>query len=287
MSKCPFIPSQSPCYVQLGKYGDIMILLVGLHQIFKETNQKPVILTSQEYGNILEGVTYVRPWIEAVHWIQDLGRARRMAELKFGWAITPKWWDDPTHVAPPVNGVATTTLHFMGRNIVLPEKEWDSYQLSQWRAAGFKDNEMTEWPLVFDNRNRKRELELASRVFKGNRKKLLINLFGGGSSRFGFDSEVWNVVRIFQNQFEVVDLARIVAPRIYDLLGLFERSVGMVTIDTSTLHLAGACNMPYVAYIANGGGGSIPKGNCQLSIRYSDTISKLEALKQQLTLWAK
>ena len=286
MKRCPFLPTHAPCYIQLGKFGDLMILLVGMKHLFDETGQKPVVLTSQEYGSILEGVTYVQPWIEPLHWIQDLGRARHLAEYKYGWGIVGKWWDDPSHPPPPpVNGSQVTTLMFGGRRLQIPAAEWDSYQLSQWRAFGFQTQQMVDWPLVFDRRNRMREDELRKRVFRTTKKKLLINLVGGGSSRFGFDSEIHNIVARFRPDFEIVDLARVRAARIFDLLGLFESATGLITVDTSTLHLAGACKVPYVAYIANGGGGSIPKGNCQLGIRYENTIKQLRDLKEQLEKW--
>ena len=66
-----------------------------------------------------------------------------------------------------------------------------------------------------------------------------------------------------------LDLAKIKAQRIYDLLGLYDNAAGMITTDTATLHLAAASNIPYVALINNGGAGSIPKGNCVLKVRYS------------------
>lgn len=274
--------------MQLGKFGDLCILLIGMKKSFDETGIKPVVLSSQEYGSILEGVSYVNAWIEPLQWIADLGRARRMAEARFGYALIGKWWDDPHNCPPPpLNGETETTLLINGtQKITIPAAEWDSYQLSQWRAFGFRTQEMIDWPLVFDRRNMTRELELAKRTFRTPKKKLLINLYGGGSSRFGFDDDVKRIAREFQNTFEIVDLARVRAIRIFDLLGLYDRSAGLITSDTSTLHLAGACNLPYVAYIANGGGGSIPKGNCQLAIRYADTIHKLNDLRQQIQKWA-
>lgn len=280
MSQCCFLPKAAPCYVQLGKFGDICITLIAMKHIHDEQGFKPVMLTSQEYGSILEGVSYVQAWQEPLHWCNDVSRARAMATRKYGWAILPKWWDDPDHLPPPrINGDPTTTLNIGGRTIEIPAAEWDSYQLSQWRAMGFTPQQMIDWPLVFDRRNRMRELDLVKRTFRTPKKKLLFNLFGGGSSRFGFDSEVMQLIHKYLPHFEIVNLAGVRANRIFDLLGLYERSAGLITSDTSTLHLAGACEIPYVAYIANGGGGSIPKGNCQLAIRYGETINRLDELK--------
>lgn len=275
------LPKYPPCYVQLGKFGDIMILLVAMKHVHDECGYRPVVLTSQEYGSILEGVSYVQPWLEPLHWVNDVGRARRLAELRYGWSVVPKWWDDPGHLPPPVvNGDPVATLKIGNRTMEVPAAQWDSYQLSQWRAMGFQSKDMLEWPLVFDRRHRMRELDLVKRVFRTSKKKLLFNLFGGGSSPFGFDPEVMREIYRYGPHFEIVNLAAVRANRIFDLLGLFDRSAGLITSDTSTLHLAGACEIPYVAYVANGGGGSIPKGNCQLAIRYGETVNRLGELRQ-------
>lgn len=283
---CFILPDVVPPFVQLGKFGDIMILLVGLRRIYEETGRKPVVLSTYDYGTILEGVTYVERWLEPLHWVQDLRRARKMAEHRYGWCVVPKWWDDPTHLPPPaINGETMTTLKFGNQFMQIPAAEWDSYQLSQWRSCGFKTQEMIDWPLVFDNRNSQREEELAKRCFKTRKPKLLLNLSGGGSSPFGNDPDVLQIIRKFQGDFEIINLQQVAAHRIYDLLGLFDRAVGMITVDTATLHLAGACQIPYVAYIANGGGGSIPKGNCVLGIRYGETRNRINELEQQIVLW--
>lgn len=262
-----------------------MIILIGLRRIYEETGRKPVVLSTYDYGVTLEGASYVERWLEPLHWVSDLRRAQRMAEHRYGWCVVPKWWDDPTHLPPPpLNGETTTTLTFGGKVMQIPAAEWDSYQLSQWRACGFKSQEMIDWPLIFDNRDKKREEDLIKRVFRTGKPKLLVNLSGGGSSPFGNDGEILQVLRKFQN-FEVINLQQVGAHRVYDLLGLFDRAVGMITVDTATLHLAGASSMPYVAYIANGGGGSIPKGNCVLGIRYGDTHQRINELEKQVALW--
>jgi ADP-heptose:LPS heptosyltransferase len=76
-------------------------------------------------------------------------------------------------------------------------------------------------------------------------------------------------------EVEIVNLAAIKAERLYDLLGLYDHAVGLVTSDTATLHLAAASKVPYIALLNNGGAGSIPKGNCILSIRYSNFRNEL------------
>lgn len=78
--------------------------------------------------------------------------------------------------------------------------------------------------------------------------------------------------------FEVIDLSKIHADYIFDLLGLYDFSSGMITSDTSTLHLAAASKMPYIALINDGGAGSVPRGNCVLSVRYSELIKRKDEI---------
>jgi hypothetical protein len=69
---------------------------------------------------------------------------------------------------------------------------------------------------------------------------------------------------------------------LFDLLGVFERSAKLITTDTAILHLVGASPLPYFAYLADGGGGSIPRGRCAYSVRYANTLKQLDQLKKYL-----
>ena len=86
--------------------------------------------------------------------------------------------------------------------------------------------------------------------------------------------EVLNSVRQLGDRIQLVDLSGITAKRIFDLLGMYDRALCLITSDTATLHLAAAHEIPFVALQANGGGGSIIKGNCISKIRYSEIQSR-------------
>ena len=144
---------------------------------------------------------------------------------------------------------------------------------------------MLDWPLVFDKRNAGREHLIRKQWFRTEKPKLLYNLTptGGNTSPFANLPEMWPLMR--RTGCELVDLSAIRAYRIYDLLGLYDYAEGLVTYDTATLHLASASGIPYIAFIADGGAGSIPKGNCILSLRYSQVMSnqhKIEAALKEI-----
>lgn len=245
------------CVAQLGKYGDLMILLPAFKAIFDATAIKPVVIVAQQFASILEGVSYVSPLVVDMNWWADLFKAKALGEQRFGHCITPKFWDCPGLKAPmQLNGD--------------PElKGWNqSYQTSQWCYAGFTMRQFWEWPLVFDRRDAQREEVLRKATFKTDKPKLLVNLNAGGTSPFPCIKLVNDTIREM-GRFEVVDLQTVKAHRIYDLLGLYDSAAGLVTSDTATLHLTGASSVPYLAFVNNDGMGSVPKGNCIGSLRYS------------------
>jgi hypothetical protein len=268
------------CFVHLGKHGDLMILMPGWQRMFIETGERPVVMVAKEFADTLEGISYVRRWTVPLHWYGDCGDARVWAEKEFGKdnVIFPKWWDDPTFTPPAIRHDATSLI-IHGRKMQIEKGEWFSYMSSQWKYAGFKMEHLMDCP-VFDRRRPGVEAALRVHLFRTKKPKLLICLNTGGSSPFGFEPEVQKTIREFKDDFEIIDLMNVRAERIFDLLGLFDHpEAALITSDTATLHLAGASKIPYVAYIAGGGGGSIPRGNCLATIRYDDTVRRIKDLE--------
>ena len=282
--RCGIIPR--PAQIVLGKFGDICIMLPGFKHLYDETGHKPVVVVSKEFASILEGVSYVTPDVVALGWWNECGLARQYAISKYGAAILGKFWDDPTCPPPtPPPNATLTTIQFMGRDIVLAASDWDSYMASQWVAAGFERRQMLEWPLVFDRRSPVREENLRQQFFKTKKPKLLVAISGPGTSPFPAVPEVMNVILKFRNDFEIIDLSRIMATRIYDMLGLYDHAAGIVVNDSAPLHLAGASKTPFIAFINNGGSGSIPRGNCVLNVRYANVMTSRSRLEQVLESW--
>ena len=148
---------------------------------------------------------------------------------------------------------------------------------SQWHHAGFPMDEMLELP-VFDRRNPEREGELLKTAFVGIKPKILYCLNGSGSSPFPHGREVMPLLWKHRNTHDLIDLTSIRAAFLFDLLGLIDRSALVITSDTSILHLCGASKTPYIAFIQNQGGGSIPRGNCAGVFRYGAIPQRLSEI---------
>lgn len=262
------------CFVHLGKFGDIMIMLPAFKVVAEEMEKPVICMVSRDYASIFDGVSYVRPWVVNLHWWKGVGEARKIAVQEGFEPIVVKWWDEPG-VPPPrkLENSRTITLTIHGQRRIVPAQEWDSFQASQWRYAGFTMEQMMEWPLVFDRRSPAREEELRRACFHSSKPKLLVNLSTTGSSPFKQGLQARGMLPAAA--CEIVSLENVRAHRIYDLLGLYDHAAGLVTSDTATLHLAAASSVPYIAFINNGGAGSIPKGNCILTIRYAELMSKI------------
>lgn len=262
------LDTKSNCYVHMGRFGDIMILLPGWKHEYDTIGRKPVVMVSEEFASIFDGVSYVQPWPVRLRFCADAAIAKATAEKHFEKVIVPRWWD-VGKPPPPINGHPVVKVSFRGRDFTLSADDWVSHQVSQWRAAGFDDVGMKDWPLIFDRRVARREAELAKAVFKTDKPKLLLNL-RGVSSPFAAVPEVLNKIEPLKRKFEFVDISSVRAERVFDLLGLMDRSTAMITVDTATLHLAHASKIPYVGLIQTGERGSMPKGNCILAVRYEN-----------------
>lgn len=270
------------CFVHLGKYGDIMIMLPAFKAVADETGTPPICVVSTHFWDIFEGVSYVRPWPMNVHWWGGVKRARQVAERAGFDPIVVKWWDEPGAKPPPAPpDEKTITLRIHGQTRKVAESEWDSFQSSQWRFAGFTMQQMKSWPLVFDRRDRNREQALCLKHMKQGKKHLLVNLSSSGTSPFPHSNLA--LALAVKSGMSIINLAGIRAHRIYDLLGLYDRCTALLTSDTATLHLAAASKIPYVAMLNNGGAGSVPKGNCVLSVRYAEVPNRQTEIFNALT----
>ena len=85
--------------------------------------------------------------------------------------------------------------------------------------------------------------------------------------------------------FHVVDLGKLNCHRVFDMLVLMENAAGLITIDTLALHMVVATDLPYVAFTQNGWTGSMPKGNCILEIKYSQSIQRMGEIPAILEHW--
>lgn len=281
LDRCWALPKKPPVFVQLGRYGDLILLLPAFKLIHERTGKKPVVIVSDEYASVLDGVSYVTPHPIKAHWWSGMPKARAIAE-SMGGGIIPQWWNDKQSTDVPKG---PTVLQCHGDKWGIDIHKYPDFGTAMWVRAGFTRKEMIETPLVFDRRSPEREEELVKRYVRGNRKLLLYN-FTGVSSPFGYIPEMSRLLSDYRNKFQLLDLGEITATRIYDLLGLYDRAAGLITIDTSTGHLAAASRVPTVWFTVPTWSTSVPRGNVALHIPYDQFPKRASEIRPVLDRWA-
>lgn len=261
----------NPCFVVLGKSGDIISLLPAMKRISDQSGVRPVMMVSDEYAGILDGVSYLVPWPVPFKWPADMSRARQEAEKEFSIVVVPQFWNDDQPITP-IRG--DTSVKMNGHEWSFSIAAWPNQMAAQWCRAGATVKEMETLPVIFDRRDLKREASLAATV-NGWRKPVILYNLEGASCPFAHAPEILKTLWPLRHLFDLVDLSRLQAHRIYDLLGLYDRAAALITVDTATLHLAGAGNVPYIALTNDGWSRAVPKGHCVLEIPYSKVLGEL------------
>jgi len=275
----------APVLVLLGRAGDTILMLPAFMEIHRRTGLKPRIIVSTEYSNIYEGVSYAEPISHNLHWWQGVEKARAIASVLSENAVLPQWWLGKCPIPSEYRGKFNLTCfgHNWGVNLAL----WPNFQASMWERCGFTQQEMRTLPLVFDRRNPVREAALLNQIWPApmRKKPLLLYNFTGISSPFGFVPELFPVIQKFARDFHIVDLGKIKAHRIFDLLGAYDVAAGLITVDTSTLHLAHGSSVPYIAFSIDGWTGSVARGNVALRVRYNETPRRLNEIADVIASW--
>lgn len=253
---------EQPAFLQLGRYGDLVLLLPAWKAVHDRL-QKPIVFVSREFANLFEGVSYIDVRPLPFHWTNQTDKAIQFARRQFP-------------------NVIVTQLH--GHNWTAKPDKLPSYSWSMWERTGLLD-EYHSLPLVFDRRNKAREQSLC-KALAGER-RFLLTKFHGITSPFGYLPEVDKVLRhVIPKDVRIVRMDQVNAFRPYDLIGLMDAAIGMITVDTMTLHLAPASPNRYIAFTRDDGQArSIPKGNCVLNIGYNETRNRLEELEATLKTW--
>lgn len=298
-NQCWMCPAeQPPCFIVLGRYGDIIQLLPAFKAVHDRTGLKPIVMTSTHYMNVLDGVSYVTPHPIDKEWWSGVPFARQLASDLYGGGVVPQWWADDPYLWGTKQSFkdlfehGNTVLQSHGHGWGVDMADAPDYGTSMWQRAGFTPTEMMSLPLVFDRRDGHRE-GLLTRQHQGRGDKpLLLLSFDGKSSPFGPYPEVMEQVNKFAHRFHFVMLGSpsgsVKAARIFDLLGLMDAAAGMITIDTASLHLALASKVPYIAYTRGPGDWcrSVPKGNCVKEIHYGHATQRLNEIAPILEGWA-
>lgn len=238
--------------VSLRRAGDIINLLPLLQKLSKRENRLIRLVVAQEFKHLLDGVSYVEPVI----WHGD--------------------WEDPIGAAKK-HGAAIAQV--FGRGLS-PDIFNGNFAKMAWEQLGHQWNRYA--PLVFDRRSPSREKELADRIFQTKKQKILVKLVGN-SSPFGEQAWVRAQLEEFQEQAELIDLDTLRADRIYDVIGLMDRSALLITVDTVAFWLAGASAVPVVLMTNNTSFGASPaKGNVVARYKYHDVIQNWQAIRRMI-----
>lgn len=228
-------------YLCLGRAGDIINIL-PLLWLDAQSGTRSKLMVAKEFAGLLDGCSYLDPVIFDGDFM-ELDRAVEQA----------KTLSDDIRVcqlAGPRNDVLKLAYEKIGLHVGDPQTE--AYNKESWRLAGRFNEWRNQPPLVFDQRDQHRETLLKANHFTDKRKKVLIAV-DSISSPFKYKDLLVNMLQLkFFRNHEIIDLSKIRADRLYDMLGLLEdNSVKcLVAADTSMLHLAYACKkLPVVALV--------------------------------------
>lgn len=250
------------CLVCLGKIGDVINALPIAANIAAETG-KPHFMVSHKYAHILEGVSYVIPHPVPLD-VTEFGPALKLAKGSFRAVINAQW--------------GTTS------------RKTGSFNRESWYNAGFNHLFDNKGMLpVFDRRDTGREQALFNKLDVPGKPMLVFKLSGSNSSPFAGESVVKQAIYSrFSDKFNLIDLNTVKAEKLYDLLGLFDRSAAVLTIDTAIVHLAAASATAFVALVNDKPWfGTLPRGNCVARMPYLEAQAVpqrvVEAVERAIT----
>jgi len=252
---------QQKTFIQLGRAGDVILLMPALRWLYLNDGVKPRLITSAEFGPILDGVSYVEPIVLNVHWWYGMKEAKEYAHKYFGGA---------------------TVIQCHADKWVVNLNEYPTFMESTHSRTGVPWEYFKTLPMVFDRRSPEREQ--AHLPITNGKPFIAVNM-SGFSSPFPHANEMWNILNSFRNRVQIIDLSTLKVPRIYDLLGLFDRAIGTIHIDTATLHLAHGSPSPYIAFTRGGWATATPRGNCALQMNYADFHKRNKEIINTIESW--
>lgn len=269
-----------------GKAGDCVQMTGAFHAISERTGHKVNVVCSTAFAPVFDGCSFVNLVPVEAHWSEGMETMKQIAKERFGGGVVLQFWNDAS--SPELKntrGVIELQMH--GKHFKVDPVKEPHYSASMFRRVGFTWDEAMQLRPVFDVRDSDRESALMDRCWPKEKrtKPMLLVTFDAQSSPWGYLPEVHPVISPLYRHFHVVDLGRLQANRVYDMLILFENAVGLITVDTLALHLVAATDLPYIAFTQNGWLGSVPKGNCVLNMPYGETLGRLSAIKDVLERW--
>jgi hypothetical protein len=229
----------SKTYLLLGRAGDVCCLIPALYDEFKQTGEKPNLIISKDFQDILDGTSYINKIVYDGAF-DDIKGALEFAK---SLSLEPK----TTQVVGDSNFIASQVY---GKDYH-PKVICDSFSKDILRLADKLELWPSQPPLVFDRRDKKREAKLYKYI--PTLKPWIVVSTGGISSPFPYSDLLWEILNHSLPEFHIVDLAKIKAERMYDLLGIMDHpnTAAMILTDSGPLHLSYASKKPVHALIAD------------------------------------
>jgi hypothetical protein len=231
-----------------GRLGDIVSLLPCVRHIALKEGGECAVIVSEEFASVLEGCSYCESVIVPWHFT-DIIPAIKLARERYERVLCAK----------------------VNEKCVGINSRCQSFNAEAWKNIGLL-NEWFRLPLVFDQRSPEREAELLRKHTSG-RPFALYNVTGKSSPVPNGESWIARNKERIAPGVDWIDLGKIRAHRIYDLLGLMDEAQVMVTGDTSTLHLAAGSQVPCINLIQckpTRWHGSTPRNNSIAEWRYDE-----------------
>ena len=233
------------CIVQLGRIGDILNILPLVRHI-SETEGRPILMVHEDYKDIEVDYCDLLVWNKGA-W-SDLDPAVRFAKSKFKRVIVSQ-----------IHG-----SRWQG------ERKCASFCIESWLQAGY-EQEWGKHGLTFSPPHYLSDKSIPHDSILVNAK--------GFSSPFAKAGELMDLLGTLNRP--IIDLSTLKLPRIQDLLHYYANAACLVTIDTATLHLAAASQIPVVAIVSDSPTKwhmSPQKGNEILRVHYGDFDNKKDEI---------
>lgn len=216
-----------------------------------QCGERPTVIVGYGFSDLLDGILYADRMVWTGNW-EDVAGAVVFAREKY-------------------DEVFVTQVHGNYPSQRLTE----CYCKDMWAQVGRLD-----WgglPLVFDNRNPEREELLRFNLGMENC-KIVLSLNGSSSK---LEDRLAAMIR---SAFPgAIDVSDVTAERIYDLLGVFDRASVLITVDTASMHLAHASNVPVIALVSDahhGWGATSRYPGQMLRVNYSAIPPSMERIRE-------
>jgi hypothetical protein len=250
------------CIVATGRNGD----LLGLLPYFKwlsDHDKRPVIITSRQYGDILKHASYVDYEMLDIPF-EACGKAFAHAKQKY---------------AQPIDAsVYGWELSY--------QRKCAHFGLEAWRRAGgrqavdlFKISNGGN--IELDGFNAAYHQAVVAEHIGNSPLPVVLLAFGANSSPLP-DSAEW--IRLLTHRLDglakVVDISDLRLRNVADLVALYRKAALLITVDSASLHLAGAVpDLPYLAFQNDGFGtagwhAGHCRGNVIKKVNYSTALQE-------------